>query len=173
MRSELEHISKYTASCEHLKIRNSQGDVIQKELYAAILLSGPPDPGSRQKVLERVLGQIDHEVLNPSLINVKFCGSVRAALCDFQESFSVDDPTPAARAKEVIRLPLKEGDVAKFDFYVKLEEELDRHLRSSGIGFVDGNDFGRGEICIYCFGPKKQELRGAIDQFLSARKSSL
>jgi hypothetical protein len=169
---ERSFITKYTATADGLRVKDDDGIVQKKDLYAILLTSDPDSPVTRATILQTVLSRISGTVQNPHVIEIKLGGVVRADVCVFKETFELSDPLPAARAKVVISLKCPEGDISAFDRCVALEEALEAHLNASKLGFVDGHDVGQGEFNIFVYGPRKKPLQDAISVFLSQQNRS-
>jgi hypothetical protein len=60
------------------------------------------------------------------------------------------------------------GDVAARDTVRSLKRDIEAIIDSSGLGELDGDEFGGGEAVLYLYGPDADKLYAAIEPALRA-----
>jgi hypothetical protein len=147
---------------------NIGGADVHFDVYATVFDPRPDNPEFRDQVkalLENASGATDFDLRN---LRFSLGGFVPRQFADedriiVTRSAASEEQEMKARVRVVFDIThLSRHDL---DPYFEFETNLENHLEAHKVGFVDGNDIGMGEYCVYCFGKDKKELKRVVTAF--------
>lgn len=71
---------------------------------------------------------------------------------------------PGAEHALIITITFEEErpPAAEFDFWLGIQEQMERAIEDAGAGELDGDEWGEGVCTIYCYGPNADALWDAV-----------
>lgn len=151
----------YWLAANDVHVRRN-GEKQRVDILARFIDSREDSPQVREELCARVAEQIGLKELLASkcmiqvmaICPIKFAG---------EEYVEVERSLPYGRAK--VRVVFRCEDSSQYESISNFEQHLEDSLAGTEVGYVDGNDVGMGEYCIYCHGPRKQPLVDYVRSF--------
>lgn len=131
-----------------------EGEIVIRDVQVQWVEPGLDSPELQAKVKREIVERTGLKVRPDKLELVVHAVGPRELLGETK--IFVAPPRPAAQAQVVLRRATASAEERQACF--EFEEELEKRLEGSEIGFLDGNEVSPDQHDIFLYGPRKQPL---------------